>query len=213
MGENSSIAAAAALNAPRSESDPSSQRPGLGALPGGTVIWIFIVLELLTFFGFFIGYAATYAGDPATFAASQALLSPLSGTINTVVLLTGSWMVARAVADVRAGGSGWLWMAATALSGVIFSAIKVAEYSHTLVDGISLSTNPFWFYYIFLTVFHLYHVVAGVGFTAYVAWRQRPKSKNQLDGESVESAAMYWHLIDLIWIVLFPLLYLVGVPS
>lgn len=198
---------------PLAGADEGASHWPISSLPGGTVIWVFIVLELLTFFGFFGGYAFGYVGDPETFGASQALLSAAPATINTIVLLCGSWMVARAVGAVRDGGSGWMWMAATALSGVVFTAIKVSEYSHTLVDGIGLSTNSFWFYYIFLTVFHLYHVVAGVGFTAYVAWRQRPLSSNPLGHDSVESAAMYWHLIDLIWIFLFSLLYLAGVPA
>jgi nitric oxide reductase NorE protein len=201
------------LSAPTAMAGPSVEPEWSSRLPGGAMIWIFIGVELATFFAFFVGYAMTYIGDPATVASSQELLSPLSGTINTVVLLTGSWMVARAVASARAGGDAWKWMAAASLSGVVFTAIKISEYSHTLGDGISLSTNTFWFYYLFMTVIHLQHVLAGIGFTAYAAWHLRKGSTEVMDDEAVEATAMYWHLIDLVWILLFPLLYLVGVPS
>lgn len=180
-------------------------------LPGGALIWIFITVELLTFFGFFVAFAVGYVSDPATFGDSQAHLSPLSATVNTVVLLTGSWLVARAASPRTRPGHGWRWMIATSLAGVVFVVIKLGEYRHTLGAGIGLSTNAFWFYYLFLTFFHLLHVAAGVLFCGVIGWRMRPGATDAPEAEVIEATAMYWHLVDLIWVFLFPLLYLVEV--
>lgn len=180
--------------------------PWWSRLPGGSVIWIVVLAELLTFFLFFAAYAASYRSEPAVYAASQASLSRASGAINTAVLLTGSWMAARgALARGQgAGARGW-WLGA-ALTGILFTGIKLSEYDHVFGAGITLSTNGFWFFYLFLTMMHLAHVLAGVGFAGALALR--PESDDPSALETVEATATYWHLVDLIWILLFPLLYL-----
>jgi nitric oxide reductase NorE protein len=171
------------------------------------VIWIVVLAELLTFFLFFAAYAASYRSDPGVYAASQASLSRLSGAINTAVLLTGSWMAARGTLahDQGSGARGW-WLGA-ALTGVLFMGIKISEYAHVFGAGITLSTNGFWFFYLFLTMMHLAHVLAGIGFAGALALRAGSSEPSSL--ETVEATATYWHLVDLIWILLFPLLYLV----
>lgn len=176
-------------------------------LPGGGVIWVVIASELLTFGLFFLAYAAAYADDAATFATSQALLHAASGTVNTAVLLTGSWMAARAVIAHHQGGAR-PWLAATGLSGLLFVGIKIHEYVDVFGHGVTLSTNPFWFYYLFLTFIHLLHVVVGIGIMGWLTATYRAPEGHE-DVASVEAAAAYWHLVDLVWIVLFPLLYLV----
>ncbi len=180
------------------------------ALPGGTVIWIVVVAELLTFAMFFVAYAAGYSADPDIYRDSQATLPVLSGTINTAVLLTGSWMVARAALAIEERRPAAAWLVGTALSGVVFTVIKFAEYGHTLEGGITMSTNNYWFYYIFLTLMHLMHVLFGIVFAAMMAWKVRRLDAYAENAGAVEATATYWHLVDLIWILLFPLLYLVG---
>lgn len=182
------------------------------AFPGGALIWIIIAVELATFFAFFIMYARGYAAEPALYRAGQEQLSVLSGTINTVVLLIGSWLIARgAAAAIQGKPRQWGWMAATAASGIVFTCIKLKEYGHSV--RVADADNMFWFYYLFLTMFHLLHVLIGVGLSAAIAWRQRPASETSVDVGSVEAAAMFWHLVDLVWILLFPLLYIVEVAS
>lgn len=190
---------------------PQQPAAGLPAwwqrLPGGSVIWIVVLAELLTFFLFFVAYAASYRSDPGTYAASQASLSRGSGAINTAVLLTGSWMAARGVLAHDQGTSARGWWLGAALSGVLFTGIKLSEYAHVFGAGINLSTNGFWFFYLFLTVMHLGHVLAGIGFAGAMALRPPSRAPSSL--ETAEATATYWHLVDLIWILLFPLLYLV----
>ncbi len=190
---------------PRPESEPGSR------LPGGTVLWVFIGVELATFGAFFVAFAAS-AGSIDDLGASRGLLHPAMGAINTGVLLIGSWLAARGVlchgtpADRRHTG---LWFLACGLSGIVFLAIKSTEYADIFSEGVSLSTNTFWFYYLFLTVMHYLHVVFGVGVMLVLGMRiQRGGSVSEL---GIEAAAGYWHLVDLIWIVLFPVLYLMEV--
>jgi nitric oxide reductase NorE protein len=180
-------------------------------LSGGTVIWLFVALELLTFGLFFLAYAAMRGGDVATFDAAQAMLHPGLGAINTGVLLTGGWLAARGVLANRNGQarSTALCLAGAAGTGLVFMAIKAVEYAEVFAAGISLATNMFWFFYLFLTGLHFLHVLAGVGFLLPVAWRAGHGAYGPRDALSVEAVAIFWHLVDVIWIVLFPLLYLV----
>lgn len=175
------------------------------------MIWLFVALELLTFGLFFLAYAATRRSELATFDASQALLHPGLGAINTGVLLTGGWLAARGVLANRSGQprAAGLCLAAAAGSGLVFMAIKIVEYSEAFDAGISLSTNRFWFFYLFLTGLHFMHVLAGVGLLLPVAWRAWRGAYGPGNALAVEAVAVFWHLVDMIWIVLFPLLYLV----
>ncbi len=182
----------------------------LNQLPGGPVVWIIVTVELFTFSLFFLGYAWSYAQEVEIFSASQAMLHPTSGAINTAILLTGSWLIARGAQRARTSSDAVPWLVATALSGVVFTGIKISEYVDVFSHGVSLSTNQFWFFYLFLTVLHLVHVVIGIGICAVVAYGLRRPGEDPPDVHTVEAAATYWHLVDLIWILLFPLLYMSG---
>lgn len=179
-------------------------------LSGGTVVWLFVAVELLTFALFFVAFASARASDPVAFADGQAQLHPLLGAINTCVLLTGSWLAARAVLANRSDqsrlASACLWGAAG--SGVLFMAIKSFEYAGVLGAGISLSTSSFWFFYLFVTGLHFLHVLAGVAFLLPTAWRAGRGAYGAAEPLTVEAVAVFWHLVDLIWIILFPLFYL-----
>lgn len=179
-------------------------------LPGGTVIWLFVAIELLTFGLFFVGFAASRRSDPALFLAGQEQLHPLSGAINTVVLLSGGWLAARGVlanrADAPRRTAGFF--VAAALAGILFMAIKSHEYSEVFAAGISLSTNTFWFFYLFVTGLHFLHVLAGTGFLLGTAWQAKRGAYGPDAPSTVEAVAVFWHLVDLIWVFLFPLIYL-----
>ncbi len=180
-------------------------------LPGGTVIWLFVAVELLTFGLFFFGFAAARRSDPAAFGAGQAQLHPLLGAVNTCVLLTGGLLAARGVlANRRADAStaaACLWGAAA--TGVVFMGIKLHEYGMVFAGGVSLSTSTFWFFYLFVTGLHFLHVLAGVGFLVPTAWRTGRGDYGPTEPTTVEAVAVFWHLVDLIWVFLFPLFYLV----
>jgi nitric oxide reductase NorE protein len=191
-------------------SNPANMAPAIRELPGGTVIWLFVAIELLTFGLFFVGFAAARRADPAAFSAGQSQLHPLLGAINTCVLLTGGWLAASGVlANRRAEApttSACLWAAAA--SGVAFMAIKLHEYAGILGAGVTLSTSTFWFLYLFVTGLHFLHVLAGVGFLVPTAWRAAKGAYGPAEATTVEAVAVFWHLVDLIWVFLFPLFYL-----
>ena len=185
---------------PRTANEPS----------GGTVVWLFVAIELLTFGLFFVAFAAARRADPMSFAAGQAQLHPALGALNTCVLLTGGWLAARGALanrhDEARTASACLWGAAT--SGVIFMTVKLYEYAGVLGAGISLSTSTFWFFYLFVTGLHFLHVLAGVGFLVPTAWRAGRGAYGSANSLPVDAVGVFWHLVDMIWVFLFPLFYL-----
>lgn len=183
---------------------PSTWRP----LTGGTAIWVMMAVEVATFGMFLLYFAWSWVGNAAAFLESQAQLHLGAATFGTVLLLLGSFAAYQGVLACEGGrlraGAGW--MVATAVTGLAFSANKLIEYSH--LEGVGLSTNAFWFSYLFLTGIHLLHVLAGVGGFAWLAWRAW--SGHGDEGEEllhVEAGAAYWHLVDVIWLLLLPILY------
>lgn len=180
------------------------------ALPGDVAWWMFLTAEFLTLGIFFVTYAFSRAGDVEGFQASQAELHPQLAFANTLVLITSGFFAARGVLSMQAGKPRTCskWYAAAAILGVVFLVIKTMEYADRLGAGINLSTSTFYFFYFFLTGFHYLHVVLGVGFLCWMAVKTHRQANAPQDLANVESCAAFWHMLDLVWIVLFPLLYL-----
>lgn len=176
-------------------------------LTGGTAVWVFMMVEVFTFGLFMLGHAWGWRSEPQAFADSQALLHVDSGVRGTVMLLVGSWFAYQGVLshgqDRHRASAGW--MLAAALTGLAFSVNKIAEYMSPELAGVTLSTNAFWFSYLFLTGLHLLHVIGGVGF---LGWLSLSLRRGEADPLTVEAAGAYWHLVDVVWILLFPILYL-----
>ncbi|MDP3675247.1 MAG: cytochrome c oxidase subunit 3 [Novosphingobium sp.] len=186
--------------------DPSAA----ARIPGDAGIWVLIAGELAVFTLFFFLFSHARAQDPVTFAAAHLTLNPELGLANTVLLLTGSLFVAIGVHRVKAGRLGSQTFIRLGMAcGLSFAALKVMEYADKVEAGITLSTNDFFMYYFALTGIHLFHVVLGLGF---LSWAQTavkmPLSATRLT--FVEGAGLFWHLVDLLWIVLFALFYLLG---
>jgi len=174
----------------------------LSDLPGHPMMWILIVSELMVFGGAFIAFAGARISDPALFAAAQGSLDRLSGAINTMVLLTSGLMAALAV-HARAQGNirrARHWLTAAGILGVVFLAVKVVEYRDKALAGIGFDTNTFFTLYYLTTGFHALHVVAGLLILAIVA--AKPSLPN------IETGTAFWHMVDLIWVLLFPVIYI-----
>jgi heme/copper-type cytochrome/quinol oxidase subunit 3 len=116
-----------------------------------------------------------------------------------------------ALASIQRGLVGGLlkWLAVASGLGAMFISIKAFEYKHKIEAGIRLSENLFGSFYFTLTGLHLLHLVGGLLFNGYIAWRALEGRYSAGHHERVEYAGLYWHFVDLVWIVLFPLLYLV----
>ncbi len=186
--------------------------------PGDFAIWIIIYVEFLTFGLLFMGYAFSRRADVALFNASQLLLNQTSGFINTLILITSSYFIVKAVKSIKtmskdtmiqANDTASKWLISAMLLGLAFLIIKIVEFSHIFGAGITLSTNTFFMFYLLLTLFHFMHVVLGV----IILWNIYQKTKtagySSDDYSGIETGASYWHLVDLLWIVLFPLVYII----
>ena len=192
------------LSAPNSTSESATRR-----LPGDLAIWFFILAELLAFGVFFVVYAFTRANHVELFNAEQLTLDRTSGAINTVLLLTSSFFVVRAVQVAEAGFSRRAapWLAAAFACGAGFVVVKIFEYADKIGAGISLSSSTFYMFYLSLTFFHFMHVILGLVIIAAMwngarAGRYDPGNMN-----GIETGAAYWHMVDLVWLILFPLIY------
>lgn len=177
--------------------------------PGDLALWIFILAELSVFAIFFAAYAFTRMQHVALFDQYQATLDRNSALINTLALITASYFVVRAVAAIREDRVGaarnWLWAAIG--MGVLFLFIKGAEYAHHLSEGVRLSSNTFYMFYLSLTFFHFMHVILGVIVLLVLALRTGAGRYSAAAHTDIESGASYWHMVDLVWLILFPLVY------
>lgn len=178
-------------------------------LPGDLFIWYIILLEGATFSVLFVVFAFMRLQNLALFNASQRHLDVSFGAVNTALLLTASWCVARAVHAVRAGqrGGGLLWLAAGIAGGLGFVALKLSEYADKAAQGIGLSTNLFFDFYFLLTGFHLLHVLAGLFALSLSGVGLLRQPRDALNAHTLETFASFWHLVDLLWLILFPLVY------
>jgi nitric oxide reductase NorE protein len=178
--------------------------------PGDLAIWVFILAELLAFAVFFAAYAFARARNVDLFNTMQAQVDRDAGALNTVFLVSASWCVARAVHAVEQHNRpvlGARWLLGGIGFGAAFLAVKCFEYADKFGAGISLSTNTFWMFYLSLTFFHFMHVILGMVILT-VLWRQtRRGAYGPHDSNGLVSGAAYWHMVDLVWIVLFPLVY------
>ena len=222
---------------------PSAGRRREWRLVGDGAWWVFLTAEFLTLCLFFVVFAVMRRDDLEEFQTAQKLLEPHLALINSLVLITSGYAVARGVAAMRnaglvapaqvlggtdstlvdeaasqeralgtkgssAGRQAAIWIFVAAALGLVFVAIKGGEYADKLGAGLTLSSGTFWFFYYFLTGFHFLHVLLGIGFLSWVGSRlvaepHRPGLLTQ-----AESCAAFWHMLDLVWILLFPLLYL-----
>ena len=178
-------------------------------LPGDLAIWFFILAELLAFAVFFLAYAFARAGNVELFNESQLTLDLNAGALNTVLLITGSWFVVLSVQAIKRDNTpaGVRWLGAGMLCGAAFLAVKCFEYAEKFGAGISMSTNTFYMFYISLTFFHFMHVILGMVILAILLVKMRQGAYSSREHSALESGAAYWHMVDLLWIVLFPLVY------
>jgi nitric oxide reductase NorE protein len=179
--------------------------------PGDFALWIFIFAELLVFGIFFLAYAFARSANVELFNASQLQINQLSGAINTLVLITSSYFVVRAVAAIRQDDRKRCirWLYAAIAMGALFLVIKMVEFYQVDAAGIGMETNTFFMFYLSLTFFHFMHVIMAMVILAAIALKARKGGYSAHDHTGLETGASYWHMIDLLWIILFPLVYVI----
>ena len=188
---------------------PPSEAPAGRRLPGDLAIWVFILSEMLVFAVFFAAYAFARANNVELFNEYQQTVNRDLGALNTFLLITGSWFVVRAVQaahrdDLPAVPRNILL---GFLCGGGFLVVKVIEYAAKFGAGINLSTNTFYMFYLSLTFFHFMHVILGMVILVALWWKTRQGDYGPHNMNGIETGAAYWHMVDLLWIILFPLVY------
>ena len=187
-------------------------------------MWLFLVTEVLFFGGLFVAYALFRWLYPESFRAASHELDIRLGTVNTAVLIASSLTMAMAVRGGQTGKSraAAAFLVATIVLGVAFLVIKGFEYHHKFVEG--LVPGPLWSYqapdadkqqlfmsiYFAMTGLHATHMIIGIGVLAWLAWRSLRGAYDAHYYNPIECAGLYWHFVDIVWIFLFPLLYLLG---
>ena len=181
-------------------------------IPGEGGTWVFLFGDMLVFGAFFVTFLVERSKAPGAFDAARTTLHIGVGVINTLVLLTSSLCVVLAINAIRAGLRQIATRAVVAamVFGVLFIALKVYEYISLGTAGHGPGANNFYLYYFILTGLHLFHVCLGLGALTFVLTQARRPELNDTRTALVEGAACFWHLVDLLWIFLFALLYLVS---
>ena len=178
------------------------------SLPADRDLWVFVLGDFVIFSSYFLIFMVYRNQQHALFLESQRHLNVGIGMANTLVLLTSSLFIATAVRAARAGKyvkAGRLTVL-SALCGVVFTAIKAYEWWAKISIGMTFTKNDFFMFYYLLTGVHLFHVVLGLIFLGVVFFELR--SPQHRRPSVVESGAVYWHMVDLLWIVIFALIYL-----
>jgi cytochrome c oxidase subunit 3 len=187
-------------------------------------MWIFIATEVMFFGGMILGYTYYRSLYSQGFAEASNHLDVLLGSINTAVLICSSLSMALAVHSAESGNNRAVvrFLILTILLGSVFLGIKFFEYytkfeEHLIPGGSFAFEGPlarpaeiFFSFYFAMTGMHALHMVIGVGLLAALAWRARRGRFSPVYYTPVELTGLYWHFVDIVWIFLFPLLYLLG---
>lgn len=189
-------------------SAPSSRLPL--EPPGGILVWLIVVIELITFaagIGVFLHQEGKFPDEFAT--GAKGLNQPLA-FINTLLLLTGGWFMAMAITAIRGGriSTGGRWMDAAMLTGLAFLALKGIEWNEKIRHGAIFGDDHFHTTYFALTGFHFLHVLAGVAILLYLRLALKRRRYSAEDHFDIESGGIFWHMCDLIWLLLYPAIYL-----
>lgn len=181
-------------------------------MPGEQGTWVFLLGDMVVFGAFFATFLVERAKAPGLFDMSRKTLHVGVGLANTLVLLASSLFVVLAIGAIRAGARSIATnaVAAAMVCGLIFIALKVFEYRSAVVAGHGPGANHFYLYYFVLTGLHLFHVCVGMAVLSFLLTQTRRTEFSATRMAIVEGGACFWHLVDLLWVVLFPLLYLVS---
>lgn len=180
-------------------------------VPGEEGIWVLVLGDMTVFALFFGTFMYSRHKNADQFALAHTSLSTSLGTVNTVLLLTSSLMVALGVARVLAGTRATVvkLFAGALCCGVGFVVVKGVEWSHLFAAGKGVGSGEYFSYYFMFTGIHLAHVVIGLIVLARMIVVTSKAEIGMKQRRFCESAGIYWHLVDLLWIVLFALFYLV----
>jgi nitric oxide reductase NorE protein len=178
--------------------------------PGGILLWILIFLELITFGAALVAMMVYGKQELEIFHTSRLHLNTTIGTINTIALITSGFFMALSVQYFKENNlkKSSLFLKLTMLGGVLFLILKGFEYYEKIEVGLTVGYNTFFTFYWLLTLFHVIHLLVGL---VILLFMQRDLNKNKTNAkiEDIEASAAFWHMCDLIWLLIFPVIYLI----
>ncbi|WP_395308747.1 cytochrome c oxidase subunit 3 family protein [Mycobacterium sp. AMU20-3851] len=203
MTQSDSSLTAAAPDTDRTGHSPATRS---GHLPGDIHMWVMVLGDIIIFSSYFVIYMIYRSMSPEEYLRSQQHLDVNIGVINTVVLLTSSWFIARSVLSARSGDHGRAirFVYSAGACGVVFMALKGYEWAAKIGAGYTNSDEFFSFYYV-ITGVHFLHVFIGLIVLGVVVRDLRNPARRRIS--MVEAGATYWHMVDLLWVIIFALLY------
>lgn len=180
------------------------------ALPGDSGVWVFIFADMCAFAVFFLLFAVGRVAQPELYETSRQQLDLLFGLANTAILLTSGAFMALSTRQARRAD----WIGArrslilTLTVGSLFAVSKVVEWGAKVAHGITLTTNEFFTYYFVFTGIHFLHFAIGIAVLLVLIARSKGGADTAGQLRWIEAGGAYWHMVDLLWIVLFAMLYL-----
>ena len=180
-----------------------------GRIPGNVPIWVGILSELTEFGIFFVAYFIAKYNYPEVFAVGPLSLNTTLGVTNTIILLSSSYFMAKAMSNIRVDNlrkcERYLWLAF--FCGCLYLGVKTWEFHWNDLQGFSTKTSEFFTIYYYMTFNHFLHVGWASCAILWVIFRLRKGTYSAKNNSGLEALAVYWHMIDLMWILIFPLLY------
>ena len=181
----------------------------LERFPGDPDMWVFVVVESLVFTSYFCIYLYSRTQHERAFLDAQSALTMWLGVLNTVVLLTSSWSIALCVRHTKAARyqTARRFALTTVGLGALFFALKIGEWVHLIRDGHNFTSSDFMQHYFFLTGIHAIHLI--IGFVVLGVLIHQLSVPHRRSHRTIETCSTYWHTVDLFWVVIFAMLYIV----
>ena len=173
-------------------------------------IWSFLASEIMLFGGLISAYVILRSGSAHMVVPPRSMMGVPLATFNTFALITSSVTMVLALAAIQEGNVARFqrWILCTMGGGLIFLCVKAYEYHHKWEEGITISSNLFGSFYYTLTGLHVLHVTGGLILMGYILVAGSRGKFTPDSHDRVECAGLYWHFVDLVWVILFPILYL-----
>ena len=193
----------------RADQEPRDRKVETGRFPGDPDMWLFVVVESLVFTSYFCVYLYARTQHQRAFLDAQSALTLWLGVLDTIVLLTSSWAIARCVERTRAADYLAARRQAVAASslGVVLLVLKIVEWDRLIDEGHTFTSSDFMQHFFFLTAIHAVHLV--IGFVALGVLLIQLRDPRRRSHRTIETCATYWHTVDLYWVIIFALLYVV----
>lgn len=193
-------------------SEAAAMEHNATGIPSGKLgMWVFLASEVMLFGAFISSYIILRMGSPLFGVPPEEIMGRPLATLNTFVLITSSVTMVLALAAIQKDNvkAFAAYLSTTIGLGVLFLFIKGMEYHHKISEGLTISSSLFGSFYFTLTGLHGLHVIAGMVFNIYILINGLRGKYSHGKFERVEYAGLYWHFVDLVWVVIFPAFYLI----